>query len=559
MPSGIFSFLTRTLLGAYGAVWQAAKPVLRRHTRLAEGFEERLVPEGWPWRTSYAGEDSPLPAPESPCLWIQAASGGEAWLVHSLSGALREHPALAGRSLTLLCTTCTRQGLDILTKLAGDIAADAPGKAVVQTNLFDVRSEPSPEPEKASPASGCAYTPNPTRITILPRYMPLDAPSLMERAMHLAAPKAVVLLETELWPGLLAAAKKAAVPVLVLNGRLTGKSLSSYQVLRSFWREHAPERVLAVSEEDAARFSALFGAERVGRMSNIKFDRVAADAAPAPGATPVPGGSASSSLPAGDARALTGIPPQTLLLALASVREEEEELLLPVIRNLHGLSLSGCPVRVAVAPRHMHRVDSWQKRLADAGISVVLRSAAANQTTTANPEEGRVCPPAREAGTAVGQGAGREGDAVPPVLLWDTFGELRLLYAMADVVFVGGSLVESLGGQNFLEPPAQGAPTCIGPHIKHFLWVGREFCEAGLAGQFSAVEELEAALREKLATRLEALRSGVSHDAEGWSAARAREAAAVKARFATWLQPRTGGGVRAADAVVTVLQALPGW
>ena len=488
--------LNRLFLGAYGGLWRAAEPLLRRHKRLKENFNQRLVPDDWLRAEHSVAAGAFTPGPDSAKgrplrVWIQAASGGEAWLVHSLAPALAEalavHPALAVRPLDLLCTTWTRQGLDILEKL--------------------------PPPERAS-----------APVSVFARYFPLDRPDLMRRAMTTAQPDAVALLETELWPGLLAAAAENGIPVLALNARMTEKSFKAYGKTGFFWRDHAPERILAISPEDADRFARVFGRpERVEIMPNIKFDRVAGASQPMAG----------DGEPAAF-RAEAGIGDNVLLVVLASVREEEEEILLPVVSALHGLSLDGHPVAVAVAPRHLHRVSAWKARLTEAALPFRLRS---DQGEIGDDEPGAYL------------------SAAPPVHLWDTFGELHALYAIADAVYVGGSLAP-LGGQNFLEPLAQGITPLVGPYIDNFRWIGEELFDEALATKLSGAADLRTALESDLYLRLDALTragNGRNADGTGWRAARSAEAAKVREQFAAWLGPRRGGSSQAAEALTRVL------
>ncbi|MDR2077011.1 MAG: 3-deoxy-D-manno-octulosonic acid transferase [Desulfovibrio sp.] len=439
------ALFSRAFLGLYSLAWRAARPLLRRHARLADGFAERLLPEGWP----------SFPPDPGPCLWLQAASGGEARLVRTLVNALPDLPYL-GLPLTLLCTTCTRQGLDILEKTATDSSL-------------------------------------PPGLTLLPRYLPLDIPALMREAVRAARPKAIVLLETELWPGLLDAAARERVPFLILNARMTPKSLSGYSRLRPFWRERPPAAILAVSPEDAARFAGLFGPAPVALMPNLKFDHIPRPSAAAP------------------------FPDAPPAVALASVRREEESLLLPVVRDLFASSFQGAPLRLIIAPRHMHRVPAWRQLLASAGLPCVLRSS--------RPQE------------------------LPPLLLWDTFGDLPLLYALADSVFVGGSLAP-LGGQNFLEPLAAGVIPCVGPHIANFHWVGEELFTLRLAVSLSSVRDLAPALRAGIARAAQA--------APAWHEARLAARREIQARFQAWLLPRTGGSLQAAGILARFAAALEG-
>lgn len=470
------------LLRAYGGLWKAATPFLRRHQRLADGFEQRLVPDAWPCATG-----SPVCNAPGVRIWIQAASGGEAWLVHSLIQAF--HAQYAGRTDTspprLLCTTCTRQGLEVLAKLP----------------------QAQPSADSSMPV-------------VLPRYFPLDHPALMDKALAAARPGLLVLLETEIWPGLLSAATKRGVPVLVLNGRMTDKSLSAYRLLTPFWRSVAPARILAISEDDAARFSRLFGRpDRVAVMSNIKFDRMAEAAASGPPPE------------AARLRREAGIPDGSLLAVFASVREEEEDLLLPVLKALSGLRIGEAPAALAVAPRHMHRVAAWKEKLAAAGLGCVPRS----QSVGAPPRP--------------------EASGVLPVFLWDTFGELQALYAVSDAAFIGGSLAP-LGGQNFLEAPAQGVRAVVGPHTTNFLWAGDGLFTNGLARQVADADALRDALEEELSLRYEALlrcSGGAPHQDAAMRQARAALGQEIRARFLSWLAPHTGGSAVASRAVLAQL------
>ena len=425
-----FSPGMRAFVGAYGLLWKGARPLLRRHKRLCDDFAERLVPASWE-----------LPEPVD--VWIQAASGGEAYLARQLLVEVGD----LERTGRFLCTSCTRQGLETL------------------------------------------RSPMPTPFPVATRVFPLDDPACMLRALESARPRLMVLLETELWPGLMAACAAHNVPIVVLNGRMTEKSLKGYRLLGSFWRTVSPRCVLATSEQDAERFAALFGRECVSLMPNMKFDAVA------------PGSAATSGKGAQAVAAL--LPPSFPVILLASVREQEEALLAEAITLLK----SNAPEAViVVAPRHMEREDAWRARL---------------QTVKA---EGRVL--LRTAALQNGEVAAG-GD----VLLWNAFGELRDLYHRADAVFVGGSLVP-LGGQNFLEAALAGAVPCVGPHWSNFTWVGKAFFDEGLGVCVDTVEELVAALLAQLA------------------APRAR--AARQAGAAAYVAPRRGGTRRAATLVAEI-------
>lgn len=370
----------RAILGVYGLAWRAALPGLRRNGRLKDGWDARLLRGG--------------PPPKAD-LWLQAASGGEAYLAWELARRLPDclpGCLVDGPPPRVLVTTFTSQGMGVLTRAAADLAG---------------------------------------RVELLPAWFPFDIPGNMAAALAAVAPRAVALLETELWPGLLAACRTAGIPALAVNARMTPKSLRGYLRLPGFWRSLGPERVLAVSEDDAARFAALFPQARTQVMPNIKFDRLDFSAA-------APNPALAALLPEAD-----GV--RAPFIVLGSVRRQEEAQVLAIIQGLLA-RLPGAVV--GLFPRHMERLNAWEGLLERGGVPYVRRSA----------------------------GAARPGS----VLLWDAFGELGAAFALARACFIGGSLAD-LGGQNFLEPLAHGVTPVIGPSWSNFAWVGHEIFECGLA------------------------------------------------------------------------------
>lgn len=395
------------MLALYGLAWRIALPGLKRNKRLQEG---------WDWRSLAAG-----PPPKAD-LWIQAASGGEAYLAWEL---LRRLPEFLppGCKPAVLVTTFTSQGMGVLQKACEALAAS---------------------------------------VELLPAWVPFDMPGRMDRALAAVSPRAVVLLETELWPGLMAACRRQGVPALVLNGRITGKSLAGYQRVPGFWRALGPQRVLAVSGDDAGRFARLFPDARTGVMRNIKFDRL--NFAPAPQRHDL-----DALLPRKEGAAAP-------FIVLGSVRKQEEKEVLAIIQGL----LKRCPDAViGLFPRHMERVEAWSRLLRKAGVPLSRRSAG----ETARPGS---------------------------VLLWDAFGELGAAFGLARACFLGGSLAD-LGGQNFLEPLAHGIVPVIGPSWSNFAWVGEEIFGTGLVrqakdwqGALEALCELALDAPDRQAVRAEA-------------------------------------------------------
>jgi 3-deoxy-D-manno-octulosonic-acid transferase len=350
----------RLLFGAfYTLLWCVAGPLLFFSSRMRQGWRQRLG----------LGRIAPCE------IWMQGASAGECALVASLLPHLQDTPVLV--------TTCTSQGLDVLTRTA---------------------------------VSG-----------LQTRMLPLDLPWLMGRVLDQARPRLVVLLETEIWPGLLMACARRGVPVVVVNGRMTPSSLAGYLFLRPVLGPLAPSGIGAISPDDARRFALVFGPERVGVSGNIKFDR-ALDAA---------------FLPRKDNPLAWLVPEDRPFLVLGSVREQEEPHVLELIRLLRA---GNADCVIGLFPRHMHRLEAWASLLTGAGLAWIRRS--------------QLTGPA-EPGT---------------IVLWDQFGELNQAYALARRAFVGGSLAR-LGGQNFLEPLAQGVLPCVGPHTRNFDWAGETLFE----------------------------------------------------------------------------------
>ncbi|MBQ4133800.1 MAG: 3-deoxy-D-manno-octulosonic acid transferase [Desulfovibrionaceae bacterium] len=449
------SVLNRLIFSLYQGAWRLARPFLRRNKRLRDGWSERLAPETW---------ISPF---DGITLWFQAASGGEAYLLAAVARILLKEwdsAVMGGKKLRILGTTCTRQGMDVLERLQNE--------------------GPWAESE------------------FLPRFFPLDEPGLMNKAIAQARPAQIVLLETELWPGLLRAAKQAAVPLQVLNGRITSKSLSGYAWLpASFWRSLSPDRILAISKNDAERFARLFGSERTGLMPNIKFDLLRLEE----GVSPIPEqiGVLGNSAEAEEAR--------PRLALFASVRRQEAEAVAKAVKLLKAQRPD---TAIVLAPRHLHHVPLWKRQLEQMEISSVLRS-----ELSITPEE----TPDAVLNRFVDTGK---------ALIWDKFGDLKQLYSEAGAVYVGGSLAP-LGGQNFLEALGAGLRPCVGPHIDNFLWAGDSILT--MVRQLPDADALAAALAEELD----------SPDSK----------AAIKEQFAQRVRAQRGGSRQAAEAILKRLAA----
>lgn len=262
----------------------------------------------------------------------------------------------------------------------------------------------------------------------------------MAKALDYIQPHLVVLLESELWPGLLCSSLKNKVKILVVNGRMTEKSLSKYTIWPTLWKSIRPTKILAMSEDDCCRFSTLFGKDIVDLMHNIKFDRLD------------PENNQEDSINS----LCSVIQPDSQFVVLGSVRQEEET---EITYILHNITSRNSDLIVGLFPRHMHRLNFWKKNLSEKSIRWKLRS------EIIEPVKGGC------------------------VILWDIMGELTFAYDLASAAFVGGSLAP-VGGQNFLEPLTCGLRPVIGPHWSNFYWIGKEIIEQKLVFQLNTWQDV---------------------------------------------------------------------
>jgi 3-deoxy-D-manno-octulosonic-acid transferase len=252
-------------------------------------------------------------------------------------------------------------------------------------------------------------------------FLPYDYPEAVKSFLRTFRPRLAVLMETELWPNLLAESARHGVPVALANARMSETSARGYRRWRLLTGPgiRSLAAVCAQSEADADRLRAL-GATRVVVTGNLKFD-VALDEA---------------QLAAGrEWRRRLGRP----VLLLASTREGEEKLLLDEIP-------SPAAFLTIVVPRHPQRFDD------------VAQWVDARRTKVAMPKE------------------------TDRVYLGDTMGEMAFYYAACDVAVIGGSFMP-LGGQNLIEALAAGAPVVLGPSMFNFAEATRLALEVGAAVQ----------------------------------------------------------------------------
>ena len=254
-------------------------------------------------------------------------------------------------------------------------------------------------------------------------FSPYDTPGAVRRFVGRVRPRALVIMETELWPNMIALSRQRQVPIFLINARLSSRSARGYERVASLVRPllRSISWIAAQAEEDAGRFLRIGATpESVSVTGSIKFDVEVSDEVRAE----------SSGL-----RAALGAD-RPVWIAASTHDGEDRQIL-----EAHQQILEHFPnALLMIVPRHPERFDDVARLIDAMGLSLVRRS---------------------QSGSDGGGKVGRE------VYLGDTMGELLMLYGASDVAFVGGSLIER-GGHNPLEPAAWGIPVVSGPHIFNF-------------------------------------------------------------------------------------------
>ncbi|HEX5709481.1 MAG TPA: 3-deoxy-D-manno-octulosonic acid transferase [Pyrinomonadaceae bacterium] len=303
-------------------------------------------------------------------------------------------------------------------------------------------------------------------------YFPFDWAWSVRRALRAVNPSAVLVIETELWPRFFRECRARGVPVALVNGRISQTSFRRYRRIRFFIRRVVSDLSLAAmqSEQDAARIRALgLDDARVKVSGNVKFD---------------------SEVDAG-AQRLTdelrgrfhfgnGRP----LVAAASTHAPEERVVLDAFKEVVGSEPANARPRLLIAPRHPERFAEVAALVEASGLTWSRRAAPPN-----------------------------DADASSDVVLLDTVGELRAVYPLTDVVFVGGSVAPK-GGHNILEPAAAARCVVTGAHTFNFNAITKAFLERDALVQLPEVDAALAApvlagvLRELLNDRERRARLG---------------------------------------------------
>lgn len=355
-----------------------------RHGKHREGFASKLLGR------------APRRDGDRPCVWLHAVSVGEVNLLATTIAEL----SVREPQWEIVVSTTTKTGYDLARRKYAD------------RTVF---------------------------------YCPLDFSWATANAMRRVRPTMLVLAELELWPNLVAAAKRQAAKVAIINGRLSDNSFRGYRRLRPLVSRvlRQVDLVAAQNSETAERFIAL-GArpEAVHATGSLKFDGAQTD---------------RSNPRTAELRTLAGLSDRDVVLLAGSTQDPEEQYAVEIFKRLAPVHPN---LWLILVPRHPQRFDevagmldrsglAWQRRSL---LAPAMRSIAAREVSDA---------------TTASFDSRDATHRRWSVLLVDTIGELGAWWGAASIGFVGGSF-GSRGGQNMLEPAAYGVATCFGPNTWNF-------------------------------------------------------------------------------------------
>lgn len=319
---------------------------------------------------------------QKPCIWLHCASVGEILTVKALVKSIEKE----FNSLDIFISTNTNTGLSVAERSFGG------------NKIF---------------------------------YFPLDLSWVVNRVLHAIQPNCVILIELEIWPNFLIAAARKQIPIILLNARISEKSLKWYHVLCKISKRFSGSLskkgniFCARTQDDASRLINLgISGEQVVITGNMKFDNMI---------TAVPEEEKER------LQNLFEINRGDKVVVCGSTHEGEEVILLRVFKQL---CTKFNKVRLVLVPRHIERVRDVMKQVGSMGLRSVTK-------------------------TLLDRGNKITEHKYETVILVDTIGELLTLYNIADCVFVGKSLVPQ-GGQNMMEPAGLAKPIIVGPHTFNF-------------------------------------------------------------------------------------------
>lgn len=317
------------------------------------------------------------------------------------------------------------------------------------------------------------------------RYFPMDWTWAVDRALAQLQPAGLILVELELWPNLLLAARRRGVPVAIVNGRLSERSARGYRWVRTLlgWVWPAFGRIAVQNEEYARRFLGLGAtSDQVVVAGNLKCDRVQVDRG-----QPL----------VAELRATFELPAAAPVLIAGSTQAPEEAIAISAWRAARRQFPD---LRLILVPRHQERFEEVARLVNESGARLIRRSKRKLEQLLRD----QLPIP-----TALDQPAvAPDPDTTePPIGLLDTLGELSACWGLATIAFVGGSLTRR-GGQNMMEPAAYGAAVLFGPNTQNFRDVTALLLEGRAAIVVQNAAELTATVLKLLGDPVERTRLG---------------------------------------------------
>ena len=266
---------------------------------------------------------------------------------------------------------------------------------------------------------------------------PVDLYHFVKKTIKKFNPDMLILIETEFWPNMIYLAHKHGTKIITVNGRISKNAFPYYKITTFFWRPFLKliDFISVRNEFDYKRFVSLVGNNnKVANMGNIKYDRDFAKET--------------------ISRNSLGYKDNDLILVAGSTRGNENNIIVGAFRNLKRAFNN---LKLIIAPRHLTQIEA---------LKCICEAYKLNYSLFSNIK-------------------GKAND----VLLVDTFGQLQKIYSIADVVYIGGSLIKR-GGQNPIEPAAYAKPIVFGKHMYNFEIESKLLKDTGGAAEVATKEEL---------------------------------------------------------------------
>jgi 3-deoxy-D-manno-octulosonic-acid transferase len=287
-------------------------------------------------------------------------------------------------------------------------------------------------------------------------YLPLDLGFIVRKTIAKINPSLFIIAETEIWPNLITCLNRKNVPVIVVNGRISDRSFQGYMAVKFFLKAILNKVSLfcVQSERDSQRLIDMgVHSDKVAVAGNMKFDTADYTDIRVTDCT--------------DLKTKLWLDPEGKLIVAGSTHPGEEEIILSAYEKL----LPDFPaIRLLIAPRHPERADEVAEISAKYGFRPAFISWLGTKC--------EVC-------------------SKPPVFILDTIGKLMDFYGLADIVFVGGSLINK-GGHNILEPASLAKPILFGPQMFNFRDIADLFLENNACILVRNEEEIRKAIRDLL-------------------------------------------------------------